>query len=95
MRHLAEVDMRVALVSCCDKLHNARSILSDHLEIGDDVFERFTASKQDTLWYYLSLSDKFTRHLSGRVAREFALTVDELHRVSGMPIDDSRLKGGQ
>lgn len=43
------------LVCAADKLHNARSILFDHERIGDEVFDRFTASKEQTLWYYDSM----------------------------------------
>lgn len=47
------------LVSCADKLHNARSIMFDHDRIGDQVWNRFSAEKEDTLWYYESLRDVF------------------------------------
>jgi len=47
------------LVSCADKLHNARSILFDHARIGDAVFDRFKPEKRETLWYYESLAEAF------------------------------------
>lgn len=47
------------LVSCADKLHNARSILFDHQRIGDKVFDRFKPEKEETLWYYESLAQSF------------------------------------
>jgi len=34
---LAQADDRVLLVSACDKLHNLRSLLSDHLQLGESV----------------------------------------------------------
>ncbi len=43
------------LVSLADKIHNARAILKDYLEIGDKLWERFNASKEDTIWYYRTL----------------------------------------
>lgn len=54
--HLAESTGDALLVSACDKLHNLQSILSDAKEIGDKVFDRFTASKDETLWYYIELA---------------------------------------
>lgn len=51
----------VLLVSCADKLHNFRCIVTDEREVGDMVWERFSASKEETLWYYkelLSLYEK-------------------------------------
>lgn len=59
--HLADASDDVILVSGSDKLHNARSIVSDLLNIGPDVFKRFTAGRDGTLWYYLSLAEIFER----------------------------------
>jgi (p)ppGpp synthase/HD superfamily hydrolase len=63
LRHLKDAHDDVLLVSACDKLHNARAILSDWMRIGDAVFERFTASKVETRWYYWALSDTFEPRL--------------------------------
>ncbi len=48
------------LVSCCDKLHNARAILADLRAQGPKVFDRFTAGREGTLWYYSALAESFT-----------------------------------
>jgi (p)ppGpp synthase/HD superfamily hydrolase len=47
------------LVSCADKLHNARSIMFDYDKIGDEVWDRFKPTKEETLWYYESLCEAF------------------------------------
>ena len=74
------------LVSCCDKLHNARAILSDLKTVGSSVFDRFTASKEETIWYYTSLSSLFTSKLKNTngaiAARELMDTVAEIKRLS-------------
>ncbi|HET6632611.1 MAG TPA: HD domain-containing protein [Rhodanobacteraceae bacterium] len=44
------------LVSACDKLHNARSVLGDFRRLGDAVFDRFTGARDGTLWYYAELA---------------------------------------
>ena len=49
------------LVSCADKLHNARSIMFDYDRIGDAIWDRFTAEKDETLWYYEGLCESFTQ----------------------------------
>lgn len=55
LHHLAtEVTDDALLVSACDKLHNARAIAAD-AACGHEVFERFTAGREGTLWYYDSL----------------------------------------
>ena len=59
INHLAEASDDVLLVCGSDKLHNARAIVTDMERIGDQVFERFTASKDQTLWYYRSLTEIF------------------------------------
>ena len=56
----------VLLVSCCDKLHNAREIMSDLNSIGIKVFDRFSSTKEQTLWYYESLSELFTEKLKNQ-----------------------------
>lgn len=82
LAHLAEADPAVLLVSGADKLHNARAILSDLQTIGSAVFDRFTAGKEGTLWYYRSLATIFADR---RVPMHIALTnaVDEMERLAG------------
>jgi GTP pyrophosphokinase len=74
------------LVSCCDKLHNARAILSDLKTVGTRVFDRFTASQEDTIWYYTSLSNLFLNKLKNTkgaiAARELIDTVTEIKKLS-------------
>ena len=48
------------LVSCADKLHNARSIMFDYDRVGDLIWDRFKPAKEETLWYYESLCEAFT-----------------------------------
>ena len=47
------------LVSACDKLHNARTILFDFRKLGEPLFRRFTAGREGTLWYYDELATIF------------------------------------
>jgi (p)ppGpp synthase/HD superfamily hydrolase len=53
--HIEVAGPSVRLVSASDKLHNSRSILSDLRVHGEDLWSRFTAGKDGTLWYYRSL----------------------------------------
>jgi len=59
IEHLAEVSDDVLLVSLADKLHNAKSILTDLHRHGESVWARFNAGQEGTLVYYQSLSDIF------------------------------------
>lgn len=72
LSHLVEAPQEVLLVSGADKLHNARAIVQDIQRMGDAVFDRFTASKPETLWYYESLVIIFERRgapMAGDLAR--------------------------
>ena len=79
--HLEDASASVLLVSSADKLHNARSILSDYREIGDALWSRFTASGEDTLWYYRSITDVFLRRRPSPLSGELHITVSELARL--------------
>ena len=95
--HVAhKADQEVRLVTAADKVHNARAILSDHYELGDVVFDRFSGKKQGTLWYYRALVDAFgaaearDHHPADAAARgrkrlleELSRVVDELERRAG------------
>jgi len=59
LKHLQEASDEVLLVSCSDKLHNARAIVSDLINEGPSVFERFSSSPEQTLWYYRQLATIF------------------------------------
>jgi (p)ppGpp synthase/HD superfamily hydrolase len=76
IEHLKIADRSALLVSASDKLHNARSIVTDLHRVGPDVFDRFTAGGEGVLWYYPALCDAFREN----PAHDPAL-VDELERV--------------
>jgi (p)ppGpp synthase/HD superfamily hydrolase len=54
LQHEATTDQ--LLVSCADKLDNIRSIVYDHERIGEAIWKRFNASKEQQAWYYSSIS---------------------------------------
>lgn len=58
LNSLAKKPEDTLLVSCCDKLHNARAIVADVEEIGVEVFDRFSAGREQTLWYYGALAER-------------------------------------
>ena len=82
LAHLEGASADVILVSSSDKLHNARSIVEDQLKTGDDVFTRFSATKEQTLWYYSSLAEIFSRKISP-VATSLNDTVQTMKRRAG------------
>jgi (p)ppGpp synthase/HD superfamily hydrolase len=81
--HLRASDDAVRLVSCADKLHNARAIVSDLRVLGDALFDRFTGGKAGTLWYYGALADTFLQRGERRLAGELDRTVRIMRRLAG------------
>lgn len=76
LEHLQYKPEDLLLVSCCDKLHNARAILTDLTTHGNVLFDRFTGRQAGTLWYYRTLVTIFEKRLPNIVAvRELATTV--------------------
>jgi (p)ppGpp synthase/HD superfamily hydrolase len=79
--HLKSASDDVLLVSGSDKLHNARAIVSDLQNIGLGVFDRFSSSKADTLWYYQSLADIF-KSRNTPTSKALGETVAQMHALS-------------
>ena len=83
LAHLQAAHRSVRLVAAADKLHNARSIVRDYRREGEDVWKRFSAPKEDVLWYYGAV----TRALE---ARGLSPLVEELDRTVGEMMRESR-----
>ena len=49
----------VILVSAADKIYNANAIKRDLDSIGEEVWHRFNAPREEILWYYASLVEAF------------------------------------
>ena len=73
----------VRLVSAADKLHNARTMVTDLRIHGPALWERFNAGRDETLWYLESLVDAFREAGTTPIVEELARTVAELRLVSG------------
>jgi len=79
--HLRQSSDDVLLVSGSDKLHNARAIVEDLLNIGHSVFDRFTATPDQTIWYYETLSEIFTER-GTPIAKPLADTVARMKQLA-------------
>lgn len=84
LAHVRTASASVRLVSSCDKLHNARAIVADYQELGEELWEQFNVSAADILWYYQSLVSAFEQaqerqeEPASRVVRHLARVVTEL-----------------
>lgn len=80
LEHLdADADADVLLVSACDKVHNASSILADLRSEGDVVWQRFTVTDpRQQLWYYTSVVEILQRRLPGALTNQLAEIVSQI-----------------
>jgi len=86
LQHVQEAPREVLMVSLADKLYNARSILLDLRQLGNDLWERFNVGKADQLWYYHGLVTAFSDALRGDslilIVDEFERVVKEIERIA-------------
>ena len=80
LAHLPHASASARLVSAADKLHNARTILSDYRQLGDEVWRRFKGGRDGTLWYYRELIRAYRQAGTSPLVEELALVVEELHQ---------------
>ena len=96
LAHLGEADRDVLLVSCCDKLHNARTTVIELHEHGPDFWlggrqgHRFNAGPVEQVWYQRRLVEVFTPRLGGDpvlqpLLAEFARTVAAIEQLAVPP----------
>lgn len=83
VEHLESAPPATLLVSCCDKLHNARCIVADLRDLGDDLWSRFKGGKDGTLWYYETMAAAFERlEVPACLSGELRRTVDIIHDLA-------------
>jgi len=85
LKHLKKADTGTRLVSAADKLNNVRSILSDHRDVGEAIWDRFNGGRDGTLWYYRALLEEFLRRKPNRLTRELEIAIRELESRAGLP----------
>jgi (p)ppGpp synthase/HD superfamily hydrolase len=74
----ASEDIRA--VVCADKLHNIRSIIRDYEQVGEEVWSRFNAGKEQQKWYYTNVVDSLGAQSSFELLIELRKEVDKLFR---------------
>ena len=85
LAHLREpdVDDAVLCVALADKRHNSRCVLQDLRTQGESTWDRFSAGRDDQLWWYGSLTDVFLELRPGPAADELARTVAAIRELAG------------
>lgn len=83
--HLATASPSVRLVSASDKLHNARAILRDYRHLGEELWKRFSSSRDEILWYYRALVEAFRAFGDSPLVGELDRVVTEIESVAKDP----------
>jgi (p)ppGpp synthase/HD superfamily hydrolase len=69
-------------VTIADKIDNARAILIDHRRSGDELWNRFNASKGEVQWYYdESVKAYLKAGVTGPLLKELKQLVGEIKRL--------------
>lgn len=93
LKAMADKDADVLLISIADKLHNARSVLSEWLRCGDDVYCRFSKGKVGTHWYYQEMIRAYRE--TGRAPEHLLRELEEtVEKFAPTRIDLSEVTGG-
>ena len=83
LAHLEEVPDDMLQVPLADKVHNARAILADYREVGEELWSRFRGGREESLWYYRELAEVFCRRRPGPLADELRRTVEQVEALAG------------
>lgn len=78
---LVTIDESAMRVALADKLYNARELLADYRQAGEQVWRRFSAGRE-VLGYLRALADTFLTHSKSPMADELHRAVTELERMA-------------
>ncbi len=81
VEHARRLDASTLRVSAADKVTNATAILRDWHKVGDRVWARFNASRDEVLWYYGALVEAFRASGGSPLAEELARVVETLRAL--------------
>lgn len=64
---LKSASTEVCIVTCADKLHNLRTVISEFEDIGNEVWDRFHGGFEAQSWYYQSILGSLNSHIGSSV----------------------------
>lgn len=83
LAHLDSIENEKPLiVSTADKIHSLTDILEEYDRVGDSIWQKFNASKDDELWFYdefLKIIEK--KRIPEQMKADLSLLVDRLRRL--------------
>ena len=66
------------LVSAADKLDNLRDLTSEYGQFGEKMWEKFSGTRDQTVWYYRSLIEIYMKYGPQRLGQEVKAQLDLL-----------------
>ena len=81
IEHLRHATGSARLVSAADKLANARSILADFREVGDELWLRFNCSREDVFWYFRTVLEVLRDTVPEGLEMELERAVEEMESL--------------
>jgi len=58
-------------ISICDKIHNLKSLIASHKQMGPKVWDRFNRGKEKKLWFQQKMLEMFQANWSHKLILEF------------------------
>jgi (p)ppGpp synthase/HD superfamily hydrolase len=93
LARLAEAPYSVRVVANADKLHNARCVLRDHVDLGPALWRQFAGGRDGTLWYYDALANILGADPRLRFGPDLVDVVERIHQAAGAEPD--RIRSGR
>jgi (p)ppGpp synthase/HD superfamily hydrolase len=86
IEYLKTASEEIRAVVSADKLHNIRSIIRDYEKIGEEVWKRFNAGKEQQKWYYTNVVESLGTQSTFDLLKELRNEVNRL--FEGMSNDE-------
>jgi (p)ppGpp synthase/HD superfamily hydrolase len=80
--HLDDNAADVWLVTLADKVHNARTIVTDMRSGGPAFLDRFAGGRDGTVWYYSTLAERLSVLAPGALSEELVRLVAEMRALA-------------
>lgn len=82
LEHLKGASDDSVMLSCADKIHNLSSLVEEHKEKGDRIWEKFNAPKDKKLWYYEEILKIAREKLDSEIVNELETLYDKAKNIS-------------
>lgn len=81
IEHTRRLAPSAKLILAADKLHNAQAILRDAETHGAAIFERFTGTREQTIWYYQAELDALGEGWDHPILKPLARAVARMNEI--------------